>query len=158
MNYFIGMATLWEPLSMLIVYVWSRYNPEVIVNFMFGIKFRAIFLPAIMGCLEFLMTGDFYGPLFGIIAGHVYYFLTEIYGPTHNPRWRTRLQAPLWLKALIPVNKIGISSTGTSYQGFSVQRPEEAFGGKTSISGAPSTDKGPSSFKVFSGRGQKLGY
>jgi len=139
---------------MLIIYVWSRYNPEVIVSFMFGIKFRAIFLPAVMGCLEFLMTGSFYGPLVGIVVGHVYYFLNEVYGPT-NPRWKARLQAPLWLKALIPATKM--SSSAGPYQGFSVQRPEDAFGGRTNASGAPPVNKESSSFKVFSGRGQKLG-
>ena len=96
------MAVLWESLSMVIVYVWSQNNRQVIVNFMFGFKFPALYLPAVLGLIEFVSTGDFYGPLVGILVGHTFYFLSEIYS-RQDPRWRTRLQAPGWMKPLVPL-------------------------------------------------------
>lgn len=146
---------------MAIVYVWALNNREVVVNFMFGFRFPALYLPAVLGLLEFLMIGDLWGPLVGILVGHTYYFLSEIYSK-RDPRWRTRLQAPGWLQALVPAVR-SISLAG-GYQGFSVQRPEEAFGGRanakapvaTAATGAvPSAHE--SSFRAFAGKGHKLG-
>lgn len=146
---------------MTIVYVWALNNREVVVNFMFGFRFPALYLPAVLGLLEFLMTGDLWGPLVGILAGHTYYFLSEIYAK-RDPRWRTRLQAPSWLRALVPAARSSGSIGG--YQGFSVQRPEEAFGGRANAKGPmanEATGAAPppheSGFKAFGGKGHKLG-
>lgn len=38
-NAWMGMAVLWEGLSMAIVHVWAQYNRSVTVNFMFGLRF-----------------------------------------------------------------------------------------------------------------------
>ena len=155
-NYFIGMAALWESLSMVIVYVWAMNNREVTVNFMFGIKFKAIYLPAVLGLLEFVMAGDLFGPLVGILVGHLYYFLSEVCAVT-DPRWRNRLRAPAILKPLVPSYK----SATANYQGFTVQKPEEAFGGRANATNTTKTESAtsasPSNFKLFSGRAQKLG-
>lgn len=168
LNFLVGMASLWESFSMVIVYVWAMNNRQVIVNFMFGIKFPAVYLPAILGLLQFLLSADLFGPLFGIIVGHLYYFLTEIYeiapgsGVGINSQrggvWKRRLMAPNWLKAVVPnYSSLG----GGSYQGFTVQRPEEAFGGRANVAGqaksGASAMKEKDDFKVFGGKGQKLG-
>lgn len=152
------MAVLWESLSMVIVYVWSQHNRNVIVNFMFGFKFPALYLPAVLGLLEFLLAGDFYGPLVGILVGHTFYFLSEVY-VQQNPQWRARLRAPRLLYNLIP--NYSAAPLPSSQVGFSVQKPEQAFGGRANSSGTTKTtatamEEKPG-FKAFSGKPQKLG-
>lgn len=39
LNAYLGMAVLWEALSMTIIYVWAQYNKAVNVTFMFGFRF-----------------------------------------------------------------------------------------------------------------------
>jgi hypothetical protein len=136
---------------MTIIYLWSKHNSQVIVNFMFGIKFPAMYLPLVLGLMDFVMAGDLYGPLVGILVGHAYYFLSEIY-VRKDPRWRTRLQAPGWLKGMVPKHQPLGASQG--FQGFSVQRPEQSFGGRANAGTAP---EAPPGFKAFAGKSQKLG-
>ncbi|PJF19183.1 Derlin [Paramicrosporidium saccamoebae] len=147
LNYFAELAVLWEALSMVIVYVWSRHNAEVVVNFMFGFRFPAKFLPLVLGTMEFLLAGDLYGPLVGIVTGHAYYFLSEIY-VAKDPSWRRRLAAPGWLKGMVPKPQI---QTGPQ-KGFTVQAP---YGGR----GDPSkqADVKPEGYRPFAGKSQKLG-
>ena len=137
---------------MTIVYLWSKYNSQVIVNFMFGIKFPAMYLPLVLGLMDFVMAGDFYGPLVGILVGHFYYFLSEVY-VKRDPRWKIRLQAPGWLKSMVPKYQ-SLTATSQGFQGFSVQRPEQSFGGRANVGTAP---EAPSGFKAFVGKGRKLG-
>lgn len=141
------MAALWQPFSMAIVYLWSQHNRDAIVTFLFGLKFRALYLPLVLGVVEFLSTADVYSPLMGILVGHVYYFLSVVQ-VQKDPRWRTRLQAPQWMQRIMP--KYLPISSGSSH-GFTAKRPGEAFGSTTS-----SNDQ-PPSFRPFAGRGQKLG-
>lgn len=145
------MAVLWESLSMAIVYLWAQHNRAVIVNFMFGFKFPALYLPAVLALFDFLLAGDLYGPLVGILVGHTYYFLSEVY-VGRDPRWRTRLEAPIWMRRLVPEYH---ALTAGSFQGFSVQKPAQAFGGRANHPGGDAG--GASSFTPFAGRGQKLG-
>ena len=42
MNMPVGLYTLWDALSMTIVYLWSKDNAEAIVNYMFGFRFRVL--------------------------------------------------------------------------------------------------------------------
>lgn len=81
---------------MAIIYVWSQYNKTVTVNFMFGIRFPAVFLPLVMAGFEFLLGGDFVGVILGIVVGHVYYFVKEIYSRT-NPFVLRYLEPPSFL-------------------------------------------------------------
>lgn len=129
---------------MAIVYLWSQHNHNVIVNFLFGFKFPARYLPFVLGVVDFLSTADIFGPLIGILVGHTYYFLTVLY-VQRDPRWRSRLQAPPWLQRMVP--RYVAPSAGPS-SGFTVKRPEDSF--------RSASDSQPL-FRPFSGRGQKLG-
>lgn len=150
LNYFAQMAAMWQSLSMLIVYLWSQHNRQVIVNFMFGIRFPALYLPLVLGILEFLLAGDLFGPLLGILVGHTYYILSTVYAE-RDPRWRARLKAPQWLASLVPrYAPTGQNATG-GFRGYTVQRPRGDPAGDAASAAASS------SFRVFSGKGQKLG-
>jgi len=70
---------LGEGLTFAIVYLWSQLNREVIVSFMFGARFKAIYLPWVLLAFNILMGGKGVFELVGIVVGHLYYFLTELY-------------------------------------------------------------------------------
>ena len=67
----------WDALSLAIIYVWSKYNPEQQVSFYFGIKLKAKFLPFILAAMEFMFTAGNLQGVIGIFSGHVYYFGCE---------------------------------------------------------------------------------
>ena len=60
------------------VYVWSRRNPYTLLNFL-GFIVRAPFLPyAFMG-FSYFLGGDPTDDLIGIIVGHIYYYLEDVF-------------------------------------------------------------------------------
>lgn len=71
------MVTLWDSFSMVITYVWSRYFPDTVVSFLFGIRFKARFLPLALLAMDAVMGGGITGGLLGIGIGHLYYFLRD---------------------------------------------------------------------------------
>jgi Derlin-2/3 len=77
MNAGVGVISLWDAFSMVISYVWSKYFPEVMVSFLFGIRFKARYLPLALLAMDAVMGGDVVGAVLGIIAGHLYYFVRE---------------------------------------------------------------------------------
>jgi hypothetical protein len=154
-NYFVQSAVLWESFSMAIIYLWAMTNRQVVVNFMLGFKFPAMYLPIALLGLDFLMTGELWGGLIGMLAGHAYYFLAEIYSQ-RDPRWRARLTAPRWLAAMLPAGPRSTIAAGSHPQGFSVQRPEQSFGGKGNY-GADTSKGNTSAFTPFGGKAQRLG-
>merc|ERR1712003_45882 len=58
----IGYVFQWMVLSMglilAIIYYWSRQNPDVIMSFLFGIKFPAVYLPWALVAMQLLMGGS----------------------------------------------------------------------------------------------------
>ena len=144
-NWWTRMAVLWEALNMAIVYLWAQYNKDAIVSFMFGIRFPAIYLPAVLFAMDALLMMDIYSPIMGIIAGHAYYFLVEVY-PQSNPAWRNAMSAPRWMRSLVPQYKSADAVTGQ--QGFTVHRPSNPLNASQMAS---------SEFKPFSGKSKRVG-
>lgn len=66
------------PLIMSIIYVWARSNAETTVTFMFGLSFKAKYLPWAMAAFTALVGGNPMADIFGIVAGHVYFLLAEL--------------------------------------------------------------------------------
>jgi len=89
---FLGMS-----LIMSIIYVWSRSFPTEQVSFMFGLKFEGSYLPWVLVAFTVVMGGSPKMDLVGIAAGHLYYFLTEVYPNSGNRRF---LHAPQFMKNL----------------------------------------------------------
>jgi hypothetical protein len=67
--YVFELPLLSEPLLFLIMYVWSRREPEARSNF-FGIQFAGIYLPWVYVALRLLMGVSMVGPLIGISSGY----------------------------------------------------------------------------------------
>ncbi|GAB5579329.1 derlin-3 isoform X2 [Prionailurus iriomotensis] len=107
--FFLGQA-----LTVMLVYVWSRRNPRVRVNFFGLLTFQAPFLPwALMGFSLLLgnsilvdLLGLIPSPLQvlptsgpGIAVGHIYYFLEDVF--PNQPGGKRLLLTPSFLKLLL---------------------------------------------------------
>jgi len=86
-------------LAMMVVYVWSRRNPNMRMSFLQLFNFNAPYLPWVILGIE-LLLGQSWSlfDLMGIAVGHVYYFLDDVYPRTTGRRW---LKTPQFLKSLL---------------------------------------------------------
>jgi hypothetical protein len=82
-----------------IVYLWSRKNPELEMSFMFGLRFKAIYLPCVLCGFKMLQGGMPIEELTGIVVGHLWYFITDLY-PLQSGR--VLLKTPQFLYTLFP--------------------------------------------------------
>ena len=69
-------------LMMAVIYHWSRANETAVVTFWFGISFPGSYLPWAL-CIFTVLTGGVpIIQLFGILAAHIFHFLTITYPST----------------------------------------------------------------------------
>lgn len=68
------------------VYVWSRRNPHVQLNFLGVATFAAPYLPWVLLTFSLLVGGIWKSDVMGIMAGHVYYFFEDVYPRQGGPR------------------------------------------------------------------------
>eukprot|EP01113_Clastostelium_recurvatum_P013192 TRINITY_DN1694_c0_g2_i1.p1 TRINITY_DN1694_c0_g2~~TRINITY_DN1694_c0_g2_i1.p1 ORF type:complete len:242 (-),score=26.51 TRINITY_DN1694_c0_g2_i1:102-827(-) len=94
--FFADRRVVGKGLIMMILYVWSRKNANVEVSFMFGIRFKAPYLPWVLIFLDIVLGGDLVLDLVGIAIGHLYFYLDEIYPLTRGGR--RLLKTPPFLK------------------------------------------------------------
>jgi len=83
LGYLFDFMLLSEPLLYVIMYAWSRKEPEVQTN-IFGFKFKALYLPWVYVAIRILMGNSIVGPLLGIGSGHLYYFLVDVLPASHG--------------------------------------------------------------------------
>jgi len=62
----------------MMIYVWARRNPNVIINFLEIFQVRAAFLPYCIVMLMLLFGSSLKYDLIGITAGHLYYYLEDV--------------------------------------------------------------------------------
>lgn len=96
----VGLPLLMESMVMAVIYVWCQYNPETQLSFFFGTRFRAAIFPWIMFAFHFVLHQTFWDSLIGIAAGHLYYFLMEIY--PRQPGGSLILYTPDFMRRLFP--------------------------------------------------------
>ncbi|KJE96492.1 hypothetical protein CAOG_06812 [Capsaspora owczarzaki ATCC 30864] len=94
---FIGLAAIYS-----LIYVWSQFYANVIVSFIFGIQFKAMYLPWVLAAFS-LLTGNFpFDELVGIFVGHAYFYLATIYPQRSG---RQLLFTPGFLLKLFPAER-----------------------------------------------------
>ncbi|KAL4333729.1 hypothetical protein GQ457_07G038660 [Hibiscus cannabinus] len=133
-------AFLGISLVFMLVYIWSREFPNAQVNIYGLVALKAFYLPWAMLALDVIFGSPLAPDLMGIIAGHLYYFLTVlhplaggrniIFTPklVHKLVARARLGYPT--NAHVPQDRAtGAAFTGRSYRlnastgrGFSFRR------------------------------------
>merc|ERR1711879_159225 len=73
------MMFLAPSLAFMVVYVWSRRNPSVNMSFLGLFTFSAPYLPWVILGFGLLLGQSPMHDLLGIAAGHVYYYLEDVY-------------------------------------------------------------------------------
>lgn len=66
-------------LTFMMVYVWGRRNARQIVSFLGMLSFRAPYLPWVLLLFSFVLGSSPTMDMLGILAGHVYYYLADVY-------------------------------------------------------------------------------
>ncbi|KAM4577826.1 derlin-3 [Fundulus diaphanus] len=89
--FFLGQAFI-----IMLVYVWSKRNPLILVNFFGLLHFQAAFLPWVLTGCSLLLGNPVTVDLLGISVGHVYYFLEDVF--PHRPGGRKLLTTPELLR------------------------------------------------------------
>jgi hypothetical protein len=56
-SFFLNLPVLGMSLIMMIIYVWSRKNPNVTMSFMFGLRFQSFYFPWVLVGFNVLMGG-----------------------------------------------------------------------------------------------------
>ena len=79
MAFFVHIVFLGSALTIMLVYVWSRRNPFVRMNFFGLVNFQAPHLPWVLLAFSLLLGNAIIVDLMGIAVGHIYYFLEDIF-------------------------------------------------------------------------------
>lgn len=129
-------------LVFMLLYLWSREFPNAQVNIYGLVALKAFYLPWAMLALDVIFGSPIVPDLMGIIAGHIYYFLTVLHPLAGG---KNILKTPSWIHKLVGYWRLGYvrnspaqqergsSSTGvfrgrsyrlnsSSNQGFSLRR------------------------------------
>lgn len=88
------------PLTFMLVYIWSRRNPQVRMSFLGILNFNAPYLPWVLLGFTILLNNIWpAGDILGLIIGHIYYFLEDVYPKLFNlPMTYHMLGAPKFIK------------------------------------------------------------
>lgn len=98
---FVHMLFLGSSLVFMMVYVWSRRNPEVRLSFLGMFTFTAPYLPWVMLGFSLVINSHFpVGDALGIVIGHIYYFFEDVY-PITSRTGRRYFAAPAFLTRLL---------------------------------------------------------
>ncbi|XP_052864281.1 derlin-2 [Anopheles bellator] len=76
---FVNLLFLGQAFTIMLVYVWSRRNPFVRMNFFGVLNFQAPYLPWVLLGFSVLIGNTIWVDLIGIVVGHMYYFLEDVF-------------------------------------------------------------------------------
>lgn len=75
---FVNMVFLGHAFTIMLVYVWSRRNPYIRMNFFGLLNFQAPYLPWVLLGFSLLLGNSVIVDLMGIAVGHIYFFLEDV--------------------------------------------------------------------------------
>ncbi|CAJ1937080.1 unnamed protein product [Sphenostylis stenocarpa] len=91
---FLWSPFLAVPLVFMLLYVWSREFPNAQINIYGLVALKAFYLPWAMLALDVIFGSPLIPDLLGIIAGHLYYFLTVLHPLAGG---KNILKTPMWV-------------------------------------------------------------
>jgi len=94
--FIINQLFLGQALTIMLVYVWARRNPFVRMNFFGLLTFNAPYLPWVLLGFSLLLGNSISVDILGMVIGHVYYFLEDIF--PNQPGGRRILATPQFLR------------------------------------------------------------
>lgn len=124
-SYFLGIS-----LVFMLLYVWSREFPNANINIYGLVNLKAFYLPWAMLALDVIFGSPIVPDLLGIVAGHLYYFLTVLHPLAGG---KMILKTPLWVQKIVARYRIGAPAAPTraatgSATGASAAQPERNAG------------------------------
>jgi len=96
--YFANLIFLGHAFTLMLVYVWSRRNPLVRMNFFGVLNFQAPLLPLVILGFSVLLGNSVQIDLIGISVGHAYYFMEDVF--PNQPGGFRILRTPNFLKKI----------------------------------------------------------
>uniref|UniRef100_A0A6B2E4H3 Derlin n=1 Tax=Phlebotomus kandelakii TaxID=1109342 RepID=A0A6B2E4H3_9DIPT len=81
---FVNLLFLGQAFTIMLVYVWSRRNPSIRMNFFGLLNFQAPYLPWVLLSFSVILGNTIWVDLMGMIVGHVYYFLEDVFPNQRN--------------------------------------------------------------------------
>ncbi|CAI7839034.1 unnamed protein product [Closterium sp. NIES-54] len=103
---FVNIQFLGSSLTFMMVYVWGRRNPNIQMSFLGLFNFTAPYLPWVLLGFSVLLGSSPVVDLLGMAAGHVYYFLVDVYPKISG---RQLLKTPGILKVLFPPDDVVVA-------------------------------------------------
>lgn len=97
-GFFVNLLFLGQAFTIMLVYVWSRRNPFVRMNFFGLLNFQAPYLPWVLLAFSLLLGNAVYVDLMGIAVGHIYYFIEDVF--PHQRGGFKILKTPFLLKTI----------------------------------------------------------
>jgi len=94
---FVKAQFLGASLTYMMVYVWSRRHPDIQMSFLGLFAFTAPYLPWVLMGFSAVIGSSPVIDIMGIIAGHLYYYLEDVYPLLGG---RRLLATPSIIKAL----------------------------------------------------------
>ena len=91
---FVKVQFLGTSLNFMLVYIWSRRNPHVPLSFLGVFNFSAAYLPWVLMLFSVLIGSSPLMDVLGMIAGHTYYYLEDVYPRTAQGAGRRLLKTP----------------------------------------------------------------
>ncbi|XP_023531299.1 derlin-1-like [Cucurbita pepo subsp. pepo] len=91
-------------LVFMLLYVWSREFPTAQINIYGLVTLKAFYLPWAMLALDVIFGSPLVPDLLGILAGHLYYFLTVLHPLAGG---KNILKTPFWVQRLVSRWRIG---------------------------------------------------
>jgi Derlin-2/3 len=98
MALFVNMVFLGQAFTIMLVYVWSRRNPYIRMNFFGLLTFQAPYLPWVLLAFSLLLGNAVIVDFMGIACGHFYYFLEDVF--PHQRGGFQVLKTPQFMKWL----------------------------------------------------------
>ncbi|KAJ0030884.1 hypothetical protein Pint_12891 [Pistacia integerrima] len=125
-----AIPMLWTPflgvsLVSMLIYVWSREFPNSQISIYGLVTLKAFYFPWAMLAIDVIFGSPLLPNFLGIIAGHLYYFLTVLHPLAGG---RNILKTPIWVHKLVGLWRVGYptntpvqtaSGTGVAFRGRS---------------------------------------
>ncbi|KAG9509918.1 Derlin-2, partial [Fragariocoptes setiger] len=101
---FVNLLFLGHAFTIMLVYIWSRRNPSIRMNFFGLITFQAPYLPWVLLGFSMLLGSSMLVDLIGIAVGHFYYFFEDVL--PLQPHGFRLLKTPSFIKTAFDLLRI----------------------------------------------------
>lgn len=118
---FAKILFLSNSLTFMMVYVWSKHNPYIPMSFLGLFTFTAAYLPWVLLGFSVLVGSSTWVDVLGMIAGHAYYFLEDVYPQMTG---RRPLKTPTFIKALFADENVAVAAPTVNLR-FAAAAPQE---------------------------------